>query len=66
MYRSINETIKLLKQLDSNTPLSTYFLRELSKTNEIITLKIKSKVLINIPSLFRYLHLEINEIKGEI
>lgn len=66
MYRSINETLKLLKQLDNNTPLSTYFLRELSKTNEIITLKIKSKVLINIPSLFRYLHLEINELKGEI
>ena len=45
MYRTINETIKLLKQLDNDTPLSAYFLRELSKTDEIITLKIKSKVM---------------------
>ena len=55
-YRTINATVKELKELDPNTCLSTYFIRCLCSSKKVISLTAGNKVLVNFDDLLNYLH----------
>lgn len=54
-YRTINATIKELKEIDPNTCLSTYFIRCLCSSKKVISLTAGNKVLVNFDALLNYL-----------
>ncbi len=54
-YRTINATIKELKEIDPNTCLSTYFIRCLCSSKKVISLTAGNKVLVNFDDLLNYL-----------
>ena len=54
-YRTINATIKELKEIDPNTCISTYFIRCLCNSKKILSLTAGNKVLVNFDDLLNYL-----------
>lgn len=54
-YRTINATIKELKEIDPNTCLSFYFIRCLCSSKKVISLTAGNKVLVNFDDLLNYL-----------
>lgn len=46
-YRTVNATIKELKEIDPNTCISTYFIRCLCSSKKVISLTAGNKVLVN-------------------
>lgn len=54
-YRTINATIKELKEIDPNTCISTYFIRCLCSSKKVISLTAGNKVLVNFDDLLNYL-----------
>ncbi len=54
-YRTINATIKELKDIDPNTCISTYFIRCLCSSKKVISLTAGNKVLVNFDDLLNYL-----------
>lgn len=54
-YRTINATIKELKEIDPNTCLSTHFIRCLCSSKKVISLTAGNKVLVNFDDLLNYL-----------
>lgn len=61
MYRTLNQTIEIIKKVDKNSALTPYFLRWLCKTGQIQVLNAGSKYLINIDSLSDYLKINLTE-----
>lgn len=62
MYRTINETLKLIKSLDSNSSITLYYLRSLCKSGLIQVLNVNKKYLINIHSLSQFLGMNLTEL----
>ncbi len=62
MYRTINETLKLIKSLDSNSSITLYYLRSLCKSGLIQVLNVNKKYLINIHSLSQFLGINLTEL----
>lgn len=62
MYRTINETLKLIKSLDSNSSITLYYLRSLCKSGLIQVLNVNKKYLINIHSLSQFLDINLTEL----
>lgn len=54
-YRTINATIKELKEIDPNTCISTYFIRCLCNSKKVLSLTAGNKVLVNFDDLLNYL-----------
>ena len=54
-YRTINATIKELKEIDPNTCISTYFIRCLCNSKKVLSLTAGTKVLVNFDDLLNYL-----------
>lgn len=54
-YRTINATIKELKEIDPNTCISTYFIRCLCSSKKVLSLTAGNKVLVNFDDLLNYL-----------
>ena len=54
-YRTVNATIKELKEIDPNTCISTYFIRCLCSSKKVISLTAGNKVLVNFDDLLNYL-----------
>lgn len=54
-YRTINATIKELKEIDPNTCLSSYFIRCLCNSKKVLSLTAGNKVLVNFDDLLNYL-----------
>lgn len=54
-YRTINATIKELKEIDPDTCLSTYFIRYLCSSKKVLSLTAGNKVLVNFDDLLNYL-----------
>lgn len=63
MYRTISETLDIIKSLDKNTSITLYYLRCLCKSGQIQVLNAGGKILINLNSLSDYL--KINLIKND-
>ena len=61
-FRTIKKSMEILKELDNGTSLTEYYLRVLAKTGQIMVLNVGSKYLINIKSLFEFLHIENEEV----
>lgn len=54
-YRTINATVKELKEIDPNTCISTYFIRCLCNSKKVLSLTAGNKVLVNFDDLLNYL-----------
>ena len=54
-YLSIDDTYSKLKELDPETGISKWFIRNLAKTNKIKTIKTGCKININFASFIEYL-----------
>ena len=54
-YRTINATIKELKEIDPDTCLSTYFIRCLCSSKKVLSLTAGNKILVNFDDLLNYL-----------
>ena len=54
-YRTVNATIKELKEIDPNTCISTYFIRCLCNSKKVLSLTAGNKVLVNFDDLLNYL-----------
>ena len=54
-YLSIDDTYSKLKEIDSETGISKWFIRNLAKTNKIKTIKTGCKININFASFIEYL-----------
>ena len=54
-YLSIDETYKKLKELDPETGISKWFIRNLAHSNKIKTIKTGCKININFASFIEYL-----------
>ncbi|MBQ7351351.1 MAG: hypothetical protein IJW59_00580 [Clostridia bacterium] len=61
-FRTINQALAILKSHDEDTALTSYYLRVLCKTGQIMTLNVGSKFLINMESLCQFLNLDLNKI----
>ena len=61
MYRTINETLKIIKSIDSGSSITLYYLRTLCKSGQIQVLSAGGKILINLKSLGEYLQLDLTE-----
>lgn len=59
--RTIQQCLKELKLLDSDTAVTENFIRCLCKTNKIKFFKSNSKYLVNYDDLLRYLGLNTND-----
>lgn len=59
--RTIQQCLKELKLLDSDTAVTENFIRSLCKTNKIKFFKSNSKYLVNYDDLLRYLGLNTND-----
>ena len=66
-YVSIDQAYNELKQLDQNTSISQWFIRELASNGKIKVIKSGKKYLINFSSLIKYLlGDDKDETKGEL
>lgn len=54
-YLSIDDTYSKLKEIDPETGISKWFIRNLAKTNKIKTIKTGCKININFASFIEYL-----------
>lgn len=54
-YLSIDDTYSKLKEIDPETGISKWFIRNLAKTNKIKTIKTGCKTNINFASFIEYL-----------
>lgn len=61
MYRTISETLDIIKSLDKNTSITLYYLRTLCKSGQIQVLSAGGKILINLKSLGEYLQLDLTK-----
>lgn len=59
MYRTINETLKIIKESDKETAITLYYLRTLCKSGEIHVLNAGGKFLIDVNSLSEYLKMNL-------
>lgn len=55
MYRTIDQSYKMLKEMDEDTAISLWFVRKLSENPKITTVEAGNKVLIEFNSLLAYL-----------
>ena len=55
-YRTIKECLIEVKKLDSETAISEWYIRQLTKQNEIDFLQSGNKILINLDSLLEFLN----------
>lgn len=61
MYRTINETLKIIKSIDSGSSITLYYLRTLCKSGQIQVLNAGGKILINLNSLGEFLQLDLTK-----
>ena len=61
MYRTISETLDIIKSLDKNTSITLYYLRTLCKSGQIQVLNAGDKILINLNSLGEFLQLDLTK-----
>lgn len=61
MYRTISETLDIIKSLDKNTSITLYYLRTLCKSGQIQVLNAGGKILINLNSLGEFLKLDLTK-----
>ena len=61
MYRTISETLDIIKSLDKNTSITLYYLRCLCKSGQIQVLNAGGKILINLKSLGEFLQLDLTK-----
>lgn len=59
MFRTIKNTLQIIKQQDIKSDITEHCLRTLAKSGEIKTINIGSKCLIHIPSLLNFLNIDI-------
>lgn len=69
-YRTIAQCYEIIKKIDPDTAISTYFIRGMCRNSEmfpdLVAIPSGNKVLIQLSSLFKTLHIEYsanNEIK---
>ena len=60
--RTINECVKEIKKLDSESAITEWFIRSLVKDDEIKYFMAGTKVLVNFDSLLSYLNFEKCEV----
>lgn len=58
MFRTIKNTLQIIRQQDIESDITEHCLRTLAKSGKIKTINVGSKCLIHIPSLFNYLNIE--------
>ena len=59
MYRTIKNTMQILRQQDADTDITEYQLRVLAKSGQIKVLNAGSKYLINMKDSFEFLDMNI-------
>ena len=64
-FRTIKECLKAIREIDPQTALTEWYIRQLCKDKRIICYGSGNKSLISLDSLLNYLNRSLDEIKAE-